>query len=104
MKFLDANNTVITSSINESTYDINSAQVDSKGIVTTNGATITNLNIALTSAQTAELSNAKKMVYSITVAGQDINKAIQFTTSNYFKVKVGVFAKGKFTTTMGSNN
>ena len=103
MKFLDTNNTVITSSINDSTYVINSAQVDSKGIVITNGATITNLNIALNSAQTAALNNAKHMVYTITVTGQDQSKAIQFTTSNYFKVKLGVFAKGKYTTTMGSN-
>ena len=100
MKFLDASNSVIASSINDSTYVINSAQVDNKGIVTTNGATITNLNIALTSAQTAALSTAKNMVYTITIAGQDQSKAIQFTTTNYFKVKLGVFAKGKYTTSM----
>lgn len=104
INFLNATNNVINEpSINDSTYIIRSAQINSKGIVITNGATVTNTKITLTSTQTAALNNAMNMVYTISITAEDQNKPIQFISTNYFKVKLGVFVTGKYTTTLGSN-
>jgi hypothetical protein len=95
MKFMNATNSVIQiPSINDSTYTINSAQVNNLGIVTS--PTVSKLRIELTAAQTGQLNAAKSMIFIITVSGQDASKAIQFTKNNYFKLKLGVLAKGNY--------
>lgn len=102
MKFLDENQQVVNSTINDSTYIINSGEVDNEGLVTKE--TITPLNIELTKNQITQLKAAKSMVYSIKMAGQTDSKPIQLMKSNYFKVKLGVFAKGGFITSLDSIN
>jgi len=95
MKFMNAANSIIQiPSINDSTYTINSAQVSNLGIATS--PTVSNLRFELTAAQTAQLNVAKSMIFTITASGQDASKSIQFTKSNYFKLKLGVFAKGNY--------
>jgi hypothetical protein len=102
MKFFDELNNLIITSINDSSYVINSGLVDGAGLVTS--PTVTPINIELAKEQAEPLKNAKSMIYTILVEGQDASKQIQFTKNNYIKVKLGVFAKGSITTTIGSNN
>lgn len=102
MKFLNATNAVITSSINDNTYVINSGNVDNNGLVTS--PTITPINIELTKEQATQLKDAKSMIYTFKVEGQDATKQIQFTKNNYIKVKLGAFVNGSYSTTLGSNN
>lgn len=101
MQFLDAAKKVISSTINNGSYVINSGTVDSKGIVT--AATETTLNIDLTTEQMAQIQNANSMVYTLKVAGQDATSAIQFTKTNFFKLKLGVFAKTSINTTLSTS-
>lgn len=102
MKFLDSSKHLITTSLNDSTYVINSGQVDSNGLVT--AGTVTPLNIALTKSQITSIGNAKYMVFTVRVEGQDATKAIQFTNKDYFNVKLGIFVKASTTTTLGTTN
>jgi len=102
MKFLDAAKNVINASINDSTYIINSAVVNSQGLVT--APTNSVINIELTKELATQLQNANSMVYALTIGGQDATKAIQITKNNYFKVKLSAFVKTNITTTIGSNN
>jgi len=102
MKFLDASNNVITSSLNTSTYVINSGEVNSFGLVT--AETVSPINIELTQTQANEIKDAKSMIYSLVLAGKTDNDPIQITKNNYIKVKLGAYLKGKYSTTLGSNN
>ena len=101
MKFMNAANSVIQiPSINDPIYTINSAQINNLGVVT--APTVSNLRIELTAAQTAQLNDAKSMIFTVNISGQDASKTIQFTKNNYFKLKLGVFAKGNYF--VNSNN
>lgn len=102
MKFLNASNAVITTSISDTTYVINSGNADNNGLVTS--PTITPINIELTKEQANEIKDAKGMIYTFKVEGQDATKQIQFTKNNYIKVKLGAFVNGSYSTTLGSNN
>lgn len=102
MKLLDASKVIIKSSLNDSTYVINSAEVDPQGLVTK--STLTPLNVTLTSAQMMDIKNAKFITYKVQLEGQDKSKAIQITKSNFINVKLGVFVKGGKTITIGSGN
>ncbi|MDD3320676.1 MAG: hypothetical protein PHS59_04445 [Paludibacter sp.] len=109
MKFLDVNNNVISSSLNSSTYVINSGEVDDSGIVT--AETVSPINIDLTKEQANEIKDAKSMIYSLVFEGNSkvengVTKKfpIQITKNNYIKVKLGAFVNGSYSTTLGSNN
>ncbi len=102
MKFLDANNNIITTSLNDLPYVINSGEVDGSGIVT--NATISPINIELTKIQANEIKDATGMIYTLVLAGQTNSNPINITKNNYIKVKLGAFVTGKMTTTIGSNN
>jgi hypothetical protein len=102
MKFLDLNRQIINSTINDSTFIINSGEVNSDGFVTKE--TVTPINLELTTEQIAQLKFAKSMVYSIKVAGQDNSKVIQFKKNDYFKVKLGIFVKSGYSTSLDSIN
>lgn len=102
MKFLDADQQVISSAINDLTYIINSGEVNSEGLVTKE--TVTPLNIELTKAQVNQLKNAESMVYSLRIAGQNDSSPIQFTKNNSVKVKLGVFIKSEYKTSLDSIN
>jgi hypothetical protein len=102
MKFLDASNNLITSSINDSTYVINSGKVDNSGIVTE--ATSSLLFIRLSKKQANEIKDAKGMVYSLLLAGRTNNDPIQISINNFIKVKLGAYVKGTYTTNLGSKN
>ncbi|MFT3753879.1 MAG: hypothetical protein QM800_13705 [Paludibacter sp.] len=102
MKFLDANQEVINSTINDSEYIINSGEVNNEGLVTKE--TVTPLDIELTKEQVNQLKNAKSMIYSLRIAGQTDSSPIQFTKNNSFKVKLGVFIKSEYKTSLDSIN
>ena len=101
-KFIDANNNVIASSLNDSTYVINSGIVNSSGIVT--AETVSPINIELTKTQANDIKDAKGMIYSLVLAGKTNNDPIQITKNNYIKVKLGAYLKGKYSLTIGSKN
>jgi len=102
MKFLDASKHLITTTLNNDSYIINSGAVNGFGMVT--APTITSLNIELTKDQITSISTAQYMAFTVRVEGQDVTKAIQFTNKDYFNVKIGAFVKASTTTTLGGNN
>ncbi len=102
MKFLDASNNVITSSLNDLTYTINAGEVNSSGLVT--AETVSPIDIELTKAQANEIKDAKGMIYSLELAGKTDNDPIQVTRNNHIKVKIGAFIKAGTTFSLESNN
>ena len=77
MKFADAQGHLIPCSFNDNTYTINSAEVDNYGLVTkTNN---TEIKLELSKSDLDKLANASKLIYSITLAGQTNQSAIQIT-------------------------
>lgn len=102
LKFLDASKNVISSSLNSKTYLINSGEVYDSGIV--KAETVSPINIELTKEQANEIKDAKSMIYTVKIEGQDDTKQIQFTKNNYIKVKLGAFVRVSYSTTLGTNN
>jgi hypothetical protein len=102
MKFADAQGHLIPCSFNDNTYTINSAEVDNYGLVTkTNN---TEIKLELSKSDLDKLANASKLIYSITLAGQTNQSAIQITAKDYLLLKLGFYAKAGFETTIGSDN
>lgn len=99
LKFYDKNNSSIPYEINDS---INSGNVGNDGIVTSE--TISNPIISVSSTEAAILQDTKTIRFSVTIAGEDKNKAIQLLKSNYFKLKIGIFGKAAYSTDIKQNN
>jgi hypothetical protein len=51
-----------------------------------------------------KLAKASKLIYSITMAGQTSQNAIQITTKDFLQLKLGFYAKTGIETTIGSAN
>lgn len=98
MKFQDVSGSNIVSAFNDSTFVVNSAKVDNNGL--TIGSTVSKLIVPLSKTDAVNLKNANRMIFTVaitgnsqTVNGVTTNYPIQITTSNYLKVKLGVFLK-----------
>jgi hypothetical protein len=64
----------------------------------------TEIKLELSKSDLDKLANASKLIYSITLAGQTNQSAIQITAKDYLLLKLGFYAKAGFETTIGSDN
>lgn len=102
LQLLDASNAVIPTTIDTS-YVINAAPVDASGLVLKDQLTTQTLQIRIEKSQLADLRLTKSIAYVLRVSGAD-GKAINFETTNSFKVKAGIFVKADYTLPSESNN
>lgn len=102
MKFADEQGHLIPCSFNDKIYTITSADVDNNGLVTK--STNTEIRLELSKSDLDNLSSASKLIYSITMAGQTNQNAIQITANDFLQLKLGFYAKTGIETTIGSAN
>ena len=102
LQLLDASNAVIPTTIDTS-YVINPAPVDASGLVLKDQLTAQTLQIQIAKSQLPDLRLTKSIAFVLRVSGAD-GKAINFETTNSFKVKAGIFVKADYTLPSTSNN
>lgn len=86
----------------EKSYIINAGKVDADGSVLPNQETQT-LTISLAKEQISTLRQAKKIVFSVRIDGENVNSKIHFSTSNTFDLKAGLFVMGGLNVNLFSN-
>ena len=101
LRFLNSAGSLITASINDSTYKIIPPKVKANGLVDKSELIKLQLiEVKLSKSDIVKLKDAKNMVYTLTLEGKDANNAdklIYFDKSNFFKVKLGIFGKASTT-------
>lgn len=99
-KLLDANGKELLAGLKKN-YIIQSGIVDGDGIVQPGKESNQLLIIQIPNSAVSELKNAHSLVYTIGVAGMNLNSKIHFTVKNTMKVTVGLFINGKVSTRIG---
>jgi len=99
-KLLDANGNELLAGLKKN-YIIQSGTVDADGIVQPGNESNQMLIIQVPNNNVSELKQAYSLVYTIGVAGKDMNSKIHFTAKNTMKVAVGLFINGKVSIRIG---
>ena len=99
-KLLDAHGKELLAGLKKN-YNIQSGIVDGDGIVQPGKESNQLLIIQIPTNAVSDLKNAHSFVYTIGVAGKDMNPKIHFTVKNSMKVNVGLFINGKISTRIG---
>jgi hypothetical protein len=88
----------------EKEYDIDAPQVDAEGYVVESGITPQKIEIALNNDQLDDFKHSKDIVYKFRIDSRDADSFIHFKKSDTFKVKLGLFVKGKVSNKSNNND
>lgn len=102
MKFLDENGAEINTTIKKQ-YTLQSPNVDTNGKVVYSSVNAQQIVIELNKTNFDEAKNIKDIAYTLRVDSNE-GKAIQFQTTDFVKVKAGVYVKVKSTFSNSSND
>lgn len=95
MALLDNNGKPINTTF-QTTYKIDAPRIDANGCVISTGITPQKIIVSLNNEQLNDFKRAKDIAFLISINSKDVNSYIHFQTSNSFRVKMSLFAKGSY--------
>jgi len=95
MSLYDENNQIIRTTF-KTTYQIDAPQIDANGCVIPTGITPQKIIVSLNNEQLNDFKRAKNIIFQIKINSKDIHSYIHFQTSNSFRMKMSLFAKGSY--------